>query len=43
MHDQIGHVANKVGSQAEVEENIEKIKDHLRWILGMQIAITNCC
>lgn len=39
----IGHVANQVGSEANVEKHVEDGENLLPCVLCMQVAIPSCC
>lgn len=41
FNDQISHVANQVGSEAEVEEHVEDDEDHLSGVDGVHVAIAD--
>lgn len=43
MNHKISHVSDEVSCQAQVEEHVENIKQHLPWVLSMQVSIASGC
>ena len=41
VHDQVGHIADQVSSQPQVEEHVEDVKEHLSGVDRMQISIAD--
>lgn len=41
LDDEVGHVADEVGSEAEVEEHVEDDEDHLNGVDGVKVAVAD--
>lgn len=41
MDDQIGHVSDQVGGEANVEENVKGVEELLLRVLGVQVAVAD--
>jgi hypothetical protein len=41
LDDEVGHVADEVGGEPEVEEHVENVEDHLDVVLGVQVAVAD--
>lgn len=39
MDDEVGHVADEVGGEPEVEEHVADAEQHLPGVLGVQVAV----
>lgn len=39
--DEVGHVADEVGSEAEIEEHVEYDEDHLDGVDGVEVAVAD--
>jgi hypothetical protein len=41
LDDEVGHVADEVGGEPEVEEHVEDVEDHLDGVPGVQVAVAD--
>lgn len=41
FNDEIGHVADQIGGEAEVEEHVEDDEDHLDGVDGVEVAVAD--
>lgn len=43
MNHKVCHVSDEVSCQSQVEQHVENIKQHLPWVLSMQVSIASGC
>lgn len=41
VNDKVGHIPNEVGRQSQIEKHVKDIKQHLPWVLRVQISVTS--